>query len=125
MGRDPRRCPGDGRRSSIAAARLWKRSRSLLKSLTKPLPRPASRRSTPASWLILRRLGLPWRLWPPPQPLVPPELLAAIRPDPFIISEAAKGTYIDARNKRILEDRRQIEEAERSQREFEAKGRRG
>jgi hypothetical protein len=33
---------------------------------------------------------------------------------------------IDMRNKRILEDnRRQIEEAERSQREFEAKGRRG
>jgi hypothetical protein len=44
----------------------------------------------------------------------------------FIGSEAAKGTYIDARNRRIMEDnRRQIAEAERSQREFEAKGRRG
>jgi hypothetical protein len=59
-------------------------------------------------------------LWPPPTPLVSPEMIAAIRTDPFIISEAAKGTYIEARNKRILEDnRRQIEEAERSQREFE------
>jgi hypothetical protein len=48
------------------------------------------------------------------------QMIAAIRTDPFIISEAAKGTYIDMRNKRILEDnRRQIEEAERSQREFE------
>ena len=48
------------------------------------------------------------------------QMIAAIDPDPFIISEAAKGTYIDARNKRILEDnRRQIEEAARSQREFE------
>jgi hypothetical protein len=57
-------------------------------------------------------------LWPPPQP--PPELLAAIRPDPFIISEAAKGTYIEARNRRILEDnRQQIAEAEQRQREFE------
>jgi hypothetical protein len=59
-------------------------------------------------------------LWPPPQPLVPPELLAAIRPDPFIISEAAKGTYIEERNRRVLEDnRRQIAEAEQRQREFE------
>ena len=46
--------------------------------------------------------------------------LAAIPTDPFIISEAAKGTYDDARYKRALEDnRRQIAEAERSQREFE------
>jgi predicted transcriptional regulator len=57
--------------------------------------------------------------WPPPQPNL---ALAAIRPDPFIGSEAAKGTYIDERNRRILADnRRQIEEAERSQREFEKK----
>jgi hypothetical protein len=61
---------------------------------------------------------------PPPQPLVPPELLAAIRPDPFIISEAAKGTYIEARNRRVLEDnRRQIAEAEHRQREFEERQR--
>ena len=63
--------------------------------------------------------------WPPPQPTLALQI-AAIRPDPFIGSEAAKGTYIDARNKRILEDnRRQIAEAEQRQREFEAKGRRG
>jgi hypothetical protein len=52
------------------------------------------------------------------------QMIAAIRTDPFIISEAAKGTYIDARNKRILEDnRRQIEEAEQRQREFEERQR--
>jgi hypothetical protein len=59
-------------------------------------------------------------LWPPPQPLVPPEMIAAIRTDPFIISEAAKGTYIKERDRRIMEDnRRQIAEAEQRQREFE------
>ena len=59
-------------------------------------------------------------LWPPPQPLVPPELLAAIRPDPFLVHEAAKGTYIAERNRRVLEDnRRQIAEAEQRQRERE------
>ena len=43
------------------------------------------------------------------------ELLAAIPTDPFIISEAAKGTYENARYKRVLEDnRRQIDEAERA-----------
>jgi hypothetical protein len=63
-------------------------------------------------------------LWPPPQPNLALQMIAAIRPDPFIISEAAKGTYIDARNKRILEDnRRQIEEAEQRQREFEERQR--
>jgi hypothetical protein len=41
-------------------------------------------------------------------------------PDLFNIPDAAAGRYIDMRNKRILEDnKRQIEEAERSQREFE------
>jgi hypothetical protein len=40
----------------------------------------------------------------------------------IIISEAAKGTYADARYKRALEDnRQQLEEAGRSQREFEAR----
>ena len=63
--------------------------------------------------------------WPPP-PLTLALQIAAIPPDPFIGSEAAKGTYIDARNRRIMEDnRRQIAEAEQRQREFEAKGRRG
>jgi hypothetical protein len=58
--------------------------------------------------------------WPPPQPNLAAQYLAAMPPDPFIISEAAKGTYIDARDRRIMEDnRRQIEEAERSQREFD------
>jgi hypothetical protein len=57
-------------------------------------------------------------LWPPPTDLS--ELLAAIPTDPFIISEAAKGTYENARYKRALEDnRRQIAEAEQRQREFE------
>jgi hypothetical protein len=57
-------------------------------------------------------------LWPPPTSYV--ELLAAIPTDSFIIAEAAKGTYENARYKRALEDnRRQIAEAERSQREFE------
>jgi hypothetical protein len=59
-------------------------------------------------------------LWPPPQPNLALQMIAAIPTDPFIIAEAAKGTYDDARYKRALEDnRRQIAEAERSQREFE------
>ena len=42
------------------------------------------------------------------------------RPDPFVVSEAATGTYIEARDRRILEDnRRQIAEAEQRQRERE------
>ena len=57
-------------------------------------------------------------LWPPPT--VSSELLAAIPTDPFIIAEAAKGAYENARYKRLLEDnRRQIAEAEQRQREFE------
>jgi hypothetical protein len=63
-------------------------------------------------------------LWPPPQPNLTLQMLAAIRTDPFIISEAAKGTYIEARNRRVLEDnRRQIAEAEQRQREFEERQR--
>jgi hypothetical protein len=59
-------------------------------------------------------------LWPPQQPNLTLQMIAPIRPDPFIISEAAKGTYIKERNRRILEDnRRQIAEAEQRQREFE------
>ena len=57
-------------------------------------------------------------LWPPPTDMS--AQLAAIPTDPFIIAEAAKGTYDDLRYKRALEDnRRQIAEAERSQREFD------
>jgi hypothetical protein len=49
-----------------------------------------------------------------------------MRPDPFLVHEAAAGTYIKERNRRVMEDnRRQIAEAEQRQREFEAKGRRG
>jgi hypothetical protein len=60
--------------------------------------------------------------WPPPAPNLALQYLATMPPDPFIISEAAKGTYIDARNRRVLEDnRRQIAEAEQRQREFEKK----
>jgi hypothetical protein len=47
-------------------------------------------------------------------------MIAAIPPDPFIISEAAKGTYIKERDRRVMEDnRRQIAQAEQRQREFE------
>jgi hypothetical protein len=56
--------------------------------------------------------------WPPPEPNLALKDLASMPPDPFVGSEAA--TYIEARNRRVLEDnRRQIEEAKRSQREFE------
>jgi hypothetical protein len=34
-------------------------------------------------------------LWPPPQPNLALEMIAAIRPDPFLVHEAAKGTYIE------------------------------
>ena len=55
-------------------------------------------------------------MWPPQQPNLTLQMIAAIRTDPFIISEAAKGTYIEARNRRVLEDnRRQIAEAEQRQ----------
>jgi hypothetical protein len=58
--------------------------------------------------------------WPPPQPNLALQYLATMPPDPFIISEAAKGTYIKERDRRVMEDnRRQIAEAEQRQREFE------
>ena len=63
-------------------------------------------------------------LWPPPQPNLALQMIAAIRTDPFIISEAAKGTYIKERDRRVLEDnRRQIAEAEQRPREFEERQR--
>ena len=41
-------------------------------------------------------------------------------PDPFVGQRSGQGTYIEARNRRILEDnRRQIAEAEQRQRERE------
>src|SRR5215831_6119090 len=82
---------------------------------------PALSRSTPALAKDLRipspyKTGELW--WPPPQPNL--ALLAAMPPDPFIISEAREGTYIKERDRRILEDnRRQIAEAEQRQRERE------
>jgi len=55
----------------------------------------------------------------PPQPNLALQI-AAIRPDFFNIHDAAAGTYIEERNRRVLEDnRRQIAEAEQRQREFE------
>ena len=45
-------------------------------------------------------------------------VIASMPPDPFVGHEAAKDTYIEARDRRILEDnRRQIAEAEQRQRE--------
>ena len=77
---------------------------------------PALSRSTPAPAKDLRipspyKTGELW--WPPPQPNLALQYLASMPPDPFIVSEAAKGTYIDERNRCMLEDnRRQIAEAE-------------
>ena len=68
---------------------------------------PALSRSTPALAKDLRipspyTTGELW--WPPPPPNLALQLIATMPPDPFLIHEAAKGTYIDARNQRILED---------------------
>jgi len=80
------------------------------------MPRPSSRENSSS----LTRTKPSQFLWPPPQPNLALQMIAAIRPDPFIISEAAKGTYIKERDRRMLEDnRRQIAEAEQRQREFE------
>ena len=84
---------------------------------------PALSRSTPA---LARDLRIPspymtgelW--WPPPPPNLALQMIASMPPDPFIGIEAAKDTYVDARNRRVLEDnRRQIAEAEQRQRERE------
>ena len=78
----------------------------------------------PAVASVVGRLALCLPGWPPQQPNLTLQMIAAIRTDPFIISEAAKGTYIEARNRRVLEDnRRQIAEAEQRQREFEKRRR--
>jgi hypothetical protein len=88
---------------------------------------PALSRSTPALAKDLRipspyTTGELW--WPPPAPNLALQYLATMPPDPFIISEAAKGTYIKERDRRVLEDnRRQIAEAEQRQREFEERQR--
>jgi hypothetical protein len=78
----------------------------------------------PAVASVVGRLALCLPGWPPQQPNLTLQMIAAIRTDPFIISEPAKGTYIEARNRRVLEDnRRQIAEAEERQREFEERQR--
>jgi hypothetical protein len=110
IGRDQQRSPGDSRR--VVNRR-----------------RPDDRSVRPLAYAtpeFARELKLPdpdkpsQLLWPPPQPNFALQMIAAIRTDPFIISEAAAGTYIEARNRRILEDnRRQIAEAEQRQRERE------
>jgi hypothetical protein len=88
---------------------------------------PALSRSTPALAKDLRipspyTTGELW--WPPPQPNLALQYLATMPPDPFIISEAAKGTYLKLRDRRVMEDnRRQIAEAEQRQREFEERQR--
>jgi hypothetical protein len=68
-----------------------------------------------------RSANEPLLAWPPPQPNL---ALQMSRPDPFLVHEAAAGTYIKERNRRALEDnRRQIAEAEQRQREFEERQR--
>ena len=63
--------------------------------------------STPAFTMDLK-IPDPYKngklLWPPPQPNLALQYLASMPPDPFIISEAAKGTYIEERHRRMLED---------------------
>jgi hypothetical protein len=88
---------------------------------------PALSRSTPALAKDLR-IPSPYKTselwWPPPAPNLALQYLANMPPDPFLVHEAAKGTYIEARNRRVLEDnRRQIAEAEQRQREFEERQR--
>jgi hypothetical protein len=106
IGRDQQRSPGDSRR--VVNRR-----------------RPDDRSVRPLAYAtpeFARELKLPdpdkpsQLLWPPPQPNFALQMIAAIRTDPFIISEAAAGTYIEARNRRILEDNRR-RQREREQRE--------
>jgi hypothetical protein len=109
-----RRKPGAARFNSDASVALRTSSGS-------------RRRSSPAADLKLPKFeadGNRYQYsWPPPQPNLALQI-AAIRPDPFLVHEAAKGTYIEERNRRILEDnRRQIAEAEQRQREFEERQR--
>ena len=90
--------------------------------------RSSSRKSSVGSSPLLPQI-LPKKpgqfLWPPPTPLISPEMLAMLsRPDPFNVHDAAAGKYIEVRNRRVLEDnRRQIAEAEQRQREFEERQR--
>src|SRR5262245_41055744 len=89
--------------------------------------------STPAFTLNLK-IPDPYNkdqpLWPPLQVTPSQQLARAMLANPdaytdrFVVSEAAAGTYIEARNRRILEDnRRQIAEAEQRQREREERDR--
>jgi hypothetical protein len=106
-----RRKPGAARFNSDASVALRTSSGS-------------RRRSSPAADLKLPKFeadGNRYQYsWPPPQPNLALQYLATMPPDPFIASEAAAGTYIAERNRRVMEDnRRQIAEAEQRQREFE------
>jgi hypothetical protein len=90
---------------------------------------PAALRRSPelARELRIPNMDKPGQLlWPSPQPTPSQQLARAMMENPdaytdrFVVSEAAAGTHIEARNRRALEDnRRQIAEAEERQREFE------
>ena len=60
--------------------------------------------STPAFTMDLK-IPDPYKngklLWPPPQPNLALQYLASMPPDPFIISEAAKGRYIEESRRRM------------------------
>ena len=87
---------------------------------------PALSRSTPALAKDLRipspyMTGELW--WPPPQPNLALQIIASMPPDPFVGQRSGEA-YIAARDRRILEDnRRQIAEAERNQRESRSNAR--
>jgi hypothetical protein len=114
IGRDQQRSPGDSRRV-VNRRRPDDRSVRPLAYATPEFARE----------LKIPNMEKPGQfLWPPPQPNLALQYLATMPPDPFIISEAAKGTYIKERDRRVLEDnRRQIAEAEQRQREFEERQR--
>jgi hypothetical protein len=78
--------------------------------------------STPAFTMDLK-IPDPYKngklLWPPPQPNLALQYLASMPPDTFIISEAAKGRYIEESRRRMLDDNQRIAEAAQRQREHE------
>jgi hypothetical protein len=97
IGRDQQRSPGDSRRV-VNRRRPDDRSVRPLAYATPEFARE----------LKIPNMEKPGQfLWPPPQPNLALQMIAAIRPDPFLVHEAAKGTYIEARNRRVLEDNRQ------------------
>jgi hypothetical protein len=81
--------------------------------LTKPDVRIAEHVRLPH----LHRANGPVMAWPPHRPN---PLIGMIMPDTFDIREAAAGVYIEERHRHMLEDnRRQIAEAKKRQRERE------